>query len=106
MRDTFQRLQERQTYYAIRDVDVDRYNIDGQPTQVVLSARELETSQVPQGSWEARHLAYTSGYGLVLSPANGVTEAGAPDLLVRDIPVRTTPDLASRTSRTSTSARA
>ena len=93
VRDTFQRLQERQTYYAIRDVDVDRYSIGGQPTQVVLSARELETSQVPQGSWEARHLAYTSGYGLVLSPSNSVTASGVPDLLVRDIPLRTVPEL-------------
>jgi uncharacterized membrane protein (UPF0182 family) len=83
---TYQRLQEVRGFYRFNDVDVDRYIIDGQPTQVVLSARELKPEGLPTQSWENEVLAYTHGYGLVLSPANSVTRDGQPDFLVKDVP--------------------
>ncbi len=90
---TYQELQALKPFYAISDVDIDRYNINGQTTQVILSARELNTSGVPQASWEATHLAFTHGYGIVLSPSNGQTNQGQPDFLVQDIPVANTTNL-------------
>ncbi len=66
LRQTYQQLQSLASFYEINDVDVDRYVIDGKTTQVMVSARELNTSKVPQASWEARHMAYTHGYGLVV----------------------------------------
>ncbi len=90
---SYQRLQEVRPQYQILDVDVDRYEIDGQPTQVELSARELDTPGVPQDSWEARHLTYTHGYGAVAAPANSKTADGRPELIVSDIPVDGTPSI-------------
>ncbi|MBA3955453.1 MAG: UPF0182 family protein [Acidimicrobiia bacterium] len=90
---SYQRLQEVRPQYQILDVDVDRYEIDGELTQILLSARELDTPGVPQDSWEARHLTYTHGYGAVASPANSKTAGGRPELLVSDIPVDGIPSL-------------
>lgn len=81
---TYRQLQELRPFYQFDDVDVDRYTVEGDRTQVMLSARELDESGVPQG-WVNQHLVYTHGFGSVLSPANTVTTEGQPDFLVRDI---------------------
>ncbi|MEW6155311.1 MAG: UPF0182 family protein [Actinomycetota bacterium] len=91
LQQTYQRLQEVRTFYRFTDVDVDRYVIDGELTQIVLSARELSPGSLPSDTWENRHLAFTHGYGAVLSPANSVTADGQPDFLVRNIPPQGAP---------------
>lgn len=91
---TFPQLQRVRDYYRVNDVDVDRYEIDGVPTQVVLSVRDLNTSGVPQTSWAARHLTYTHGYGAIVAPANAAGPGGEPVFVGRDIPyVATSPEL-------------
>ncbi|MEZ5180191.1 MAG: UPF0182 family protein, partial [Acidimicrobiales bacterium] len=89
MNTAFQRQQQIRSFYVFNDVDVDRYEIDGKLTQVMVSARNLRTSGVPQSSWEATHLAYTHGYGVVVARANAKTSNGGPSLVSEDIPVRT-----------------
>ena len=76
---TYSQIQEIRLYYSFQDVDVDRYTIDGKYRQVLLSARELDQSQLQEQSqtWVNLHLTYTHGYGFVLSPVN---EAGADGL--------------------------
>ena len=74
-------------YYHFYDVDVDRYYIDGRYTQVFLSARELDYAKINQ-QWINQHLKYTHGYGVTLSPVNDVTAEGQPNLLIKDIPPR------------------
>jgi uncharacterized membrane protein (UPF0182 family) len=86
LKSTYQQLQNIVTYYDIGDVDVDRYNIDGELTQVMVSARELEEGGIPGEGWVTERLVYTHGFGSVLSPANDVTTQGQPDFLVKDIP--------------------
>ena len=86
LKSTYQQLQNIVTYYDIGDVDVDRYNIDGELTQVMVSARELQEAQIPAEGWVTERLVYTHGFGSVLSPANDVTVQGQPDFLVKDIP--------------------
>jgi hypothetical protein len=83
---TYQSLQKIRNFYAVNDVDIDRYEIDGQPTQVMVSARDLNTDGVPE-SWESRHLAFTHGYGVVVAPTNLKDEDGRPSFLVSDIPL-------------------
>ena len=85
---TYGQIQEIRTYYDFKDVDVDRYMIDGAPRQVMLSARELNYDNVPSQarSWVNEHLQYTHGYGLTMSPVNVVTTEGLPDLFVKDLP--------------------
>ena len=82
---TYRQLQELQPFYQFDDVDVDRYVLDGELTQVMLAARELDTAGIPGGGWVNEHLVYTHGFGTVLSPANTVTSQGQPDFLVKDI---------------------
>ncbi len=89
MKAAYDRQQVIKSFYAINDVDIDRYTIDGELTQVMIGARNLRTAGVPQSSWEATHLAYTHGYGVVAARANSKTANGGPDLLAEDIPVRT-----------------
>ena len=93
LQSTYDQLQALRAYYRINDVDVDRYTIDGETTQVMISARDLDTGEVPQRSWEAQHLAFTHGYGLVVSPANAKDTSGRPDLIVSDVPLRDTAGL-------------
>lgn len=83
---TYRELQEIRTFYGIEDVDVDRYMIDGELTQVMVSARELDENNIPGGGWVNEKLVFTHGFGSVLSPANDVTVAGQPDFLIKDIP--------------------
>jgi uncharacterized membrane protein (UPF0182 family) len=87
---SFGRQQQLKGFYEINDVDVDRYVIDGQVTPVMISARDLDTAGVQQSSWEATHLAFTHGYGVVAAKANDRTASGDPDLVVSGIPVTTT----------------
>ena len=61
-------------------LDVDRYERDGEPTQVVLAARELNLSQL--GSWERQHVAITHGYGLAMARANVTNVRGSPEFVV------------------------
>ena len=66
---TYKQLQNIKTYYDITDVDVDRYVIDGELTQVMVAARELDEANVPGGGWVNEKLVYTHGFG----PACGST---------------------------------
>lgn len=83
---TFPQLQRVRDYYRMNDVDVDRYEIDGRLTQVLLSVRDLRTAGVPRSSWAARHLTYTHGYGAVVAPANAKLPSGEPVFVAQDIP--------------------
>jgi uncharacterized protein len=87
---TYSQLQEIRLYYTFNDVDIDRYRLDGDYRQVTLAAREISYSELPSTAqtWVNRHLVYTHGYGVVLSPVNEVREEGLPVMWVRDIPPR------------------
>ncbi|MFL6207086.1 MAG: UPF0182 family protein, partial [Acidimicrobiales bacterium] len=83
---TFPQLQRIRDYYAINNVDVDRYHLNGDPTQVVLSVRDLNADGIPRKSWAAQHLTYTHGYGAIVAPANEAESSGEPDFVAEDIP--------------------
>jgi uncharacterized protein len=93
---TYRQLQEIRLYYRFSDVDVDRYRLNGDYRQVMLSARELAYGQVPQEAqtWVNQRLKFTHGFGLAMSPVNQVTPEGLPELWVRNIPPVTSVDLA------------
>lgn len=86
---TYGQLQEIRTYYKFIDVDNDRYVVDGEYRQLMLSPRELSYQHLQGGrNWINEHLTYTHGYGLVVSPVNRVTPEGLPEFFVKDIPPR------------------
>ena len=95
MRDTFQQTQGIKSFYDFRDIDVDRYEIDGRTTQVVLAARELKQTDLPNSSWESEHIAFTHGYGIAAAPANAIDANGRPDYALADIPVAARPGASS-----------
>jgi len=88
--ETYSQLQEIRAYYALDEVDVDRYTIDGKLTQVMVSARELDQTNLPAQGWVNQRLQYTHGYGVVFSPANNVASQGQPDFYVKGVPATTT----------------
>jgi uncharacterized protein len=92
----YKQFQEIRLYYEFSDVDIDRYTIDGDYRQVMVSPREMNLENLPEQSrtFVNRHFKYTHGYGLTLAPVNQFTSNGLPDLLVKDLPPKTqSPDL-------------
>jgi len=86
---SYKRLQESRSFFQFNDIDIDRYSIGGQITQMMLSVREVNNpGGLPQDrrSWVNQHLAYTHGYGAVSSPANAVTAQGEPSFTLKDLP--------------------
>jgi len=88
LKDTYNHIQSMRLYYDFHDVDTDRYIIDGEYRQVMLSARELSAEKLAgeAQTWVNRRLQFTHGYGAALSPVNEVSAEGLPILLVKDIP--------------------
>jgi uncharacterized membrane protein (UPF0182 family) len=84
--DTLKQIQEIRTYYDFATVDNDRYTINGELQQIMLSARELNSASLPERNWMNERLIYTHGYGLALGPVNRITSEGLPVLSVKDIP--------------------
>jgi uncharacterized protein len=91
--DTFSQIQEIRTYYDFVNVHNDRYWINGDYRQIMLSARELNSNSLPSRSWINERLTFTHGYGLTLGPVNEVTPEGLPVLFIRDLPPVSTVDL-------------
>jgi uncharacterized protein len=83
---TFGQIQSIRTYYDFVSVDDDRYWIQGQYRQVLLSPRELNTASLPTQNFINERLTFTHGMGLALSPVNQITEEGLPVLFVKDLP--------------------
>jgi uncharacterized membrane protein (UPF0182 family) len=83
--DVLQRLRQ---YYEFRDVDVDRYTLDGEERMVMVSARQVSQNgiQSQAGTWQNRHLFYTHGFGAVASQVNTSSPEGQPLFILRDIP--------------------
>src|SRR5205823_491372 len=66
----------------------DRYWLDGTYQAVMLSGRELKSSLLPPNAqtWVNRHLLFTHGNGVVMSPVTRKSPEGLPILYLRDIP--------------------
>ena len=86
---TFSQIQEIRTYYEFASVDNDRYLIDKEIRQIMLSARELASDSLPNQAWINERLTFTHGYGLAAGPVNQVTPEGLPVLFVKDLPPKT-----------------
>jgi uncharacterized protein len=84
---TLDQLQIVAPYYDFPSVDIDRYVINGKPTEVMLSAREMALDKSQSNpTWIAQHILYTHGYGLAMVPVNAVDSNGLPDLIIKDLP--------------------
>lgn len=88
LQQTYNQIQGIRLYYTFSDIDMDRYFINGEYTQVFIAARELEQKNLNDKAqtWLNKHLKYTHGYGIVMSPVNSVTTEGQPELIFKNIP--------------------
>ena len=91
--ETFAQIQEIRTYYDFVSVHNDRYIIDGRYRQIMLSARELNSSSLPNRNWINERLTFTHGYGVTLGPVNQVTPEGLPVLFIKDLPPQSSVNL-------------
>jgi uncharacterized membrane protein (UPF0182 family) len=92
---TYRQLQEIRLYYRFQDVDIDRYILDDDYRQVMLSAREMDYTEAPPEAqtWVNQRLKFTHGYGVVMSPVNRFTRDGLPELMIKNIPPESNVDL-------------
>lgn len=85
--DTFRQLQQVRPYYSFpAQLDVDRYNIDGQMRDTVIAVRELSPASVNNQSWYNRAIVYTHGFGVVAANGNQRNPDGEPTFMESDIP--------------------
>ena len=86
--DTVTQIQALRPYYVFADVDVDRYTVDGQYRQVLVTPRELDLRQLPaaRANWINPAFIYTHGYGMVMAPVSQITSDGLPVLLIENAP--------------------
>lgn len=90
---TYEELQALRPYYQFSQVDIDRYEIDGEIRQVMLAGRELNKDNLPAPSWVNRNLEFTHGYGIVMNPVDSVTSDGQPEFFIQDLPPQSVIDL-------------
>lgn len=97
VKQSFQQLQTIRPYYEFPEVDVDRYMVNGQMRQVLVSAREMNSSLLADQAqtWVNRHLVYTHGSGIVMSPSNEFDTRGLPKFIIGDVPPTVSSDVAS-----------
>lgn len=84
--DALKQIQEIRTYYDFVNVDNDRYVLNNEIKQIMISPREMNSASLPERNWINERLSYTHGYGTALGPVNRMTSEGLPVLLVKDIP--------------------
>ncbi len=85
--ETTQRRQAIQSYYQFTSLAVDRYDVNGKLTPVLIGARQINSSNLPAQSWVNQHLVYTHGYGAVIMPANQAdTSTGNPIFAMGNVP--------------------
>lgn len=87
----YRQFQEIRLYYSFDDVDVDRYTIEGDYRQVMVSPREMHLPSLPDraNTFVNLRFKYTHGYGLAMSPVRQFTDDGLPVMYIRGIPPKT-----------------
>lgn len=83
---TYSQLQQIRTYYRFNSIDNDRYTIDGEYRQMMLSARELSYNDLPSKSWINEKFVFTHGNGVVMGPVSRISKDGLPEFTIKDIP--------------------
>jgi uncharacterized protein len=86
--DAFSQLEQFKQYYQFpKNLDVDRYTIDGKSQDTVVSVRDLKLTGLNAGNtWVNSTIVYTHGYGVVAAYGNQRSAAGQPVFLESGIP--------------------
>ena len=70
------------SYQTFDNVTIDRYpNASGQETEVMIGAREISDSDIPNSNFVNNTFVYTHGYGITAVSVNQIGAEGEPDIL-------------------------
>ncbi|WP_072340617.1 UPF0182 family membrane protein [Actinomyces urinae] len=86
---TVRQLKQSRSYYTFEDqLNVDRYEIDGQKRDTVIAVREIDLEGLDNNeqNWVNRHTIFTHGYGVVAAYGNRVDSKGEPQWWEDGIP--------------------
>ena len=88
MLQTYNQKQGIRLYYKFNDIDIDRYTVNGEYRQVMISAREFSTPDLDDKAktFVNQYFKYTHGFGVAASFANAVTSEGLPSFAIKDVP--------------------
>jgi uncharacterized protein len=77
---SYNQIQFFRLYYDFLAVHTDRYQVGDELRQVMLATRELSAEKLPAEAqrWVNRHLQFTHGYGVAMSPVTEVQAGGRP----------------------------
>ncbi|WP_029088879.1 UPF0182 family protein [Brevibacterium album] len=85
--DTFRQLQQSRSYYAFPEqLDVDRYEIDGEVEDTVIALRELNPDALADSTWVNQATVYTHGIGAVAAYGSRQGGDGEPVFFEDNIP--------------------
>lgn len=60
----------------VGDVDLDRYELDGERRPFYIATRNAAVGELPERGWVQRHLVYTHGNGMIATLADETSPAG------------------------------
>ncbi len=88
LRQTYNEDQQVRTYYEFPEIRTDRYDVptENRTRQVMVSPREIAEHDLPTDTWVNRHLVYTHGMGLAMSPVSETDGQGLPRFYMENIP--------------------
>ncbi len=87
---SYNQIQFFRLYYDFLAMHTDRYTVDNELRQVMLATRELSAEKLPAEAqrWVNRHLQFTHGYGVAMTPVTEVDAGGRPGFFISDVPPR------------------
>jgi uncharacterized protein len=88
---TYTKLQATRSYYSFNTLAIDRYDVGGTSTPMVVGVRQVNDQDLPSQGWVNTHLQYTHGYGMILAPANNAN-SHQPVFSIGQVPSQSTPD--------------
>lgn len=69
-------LQSNANFYTFANGNIVNYTINGEEMPVFISAREIDSDNLPNASYINKTFRYTHGYGIVINPINQLTGEG------------------------------
>jgi len=64
----------------VREVDLDRYTINGKSQALIVALRQPDRRGLPETGWVKERLVYTHGDGVIVAPATRSDDNGRPDV--------------------------
>jgi uncharacterized protein len=85
---SYNQIQFFRLYYDFMAVHTDRYRVDDELRQVMIATRELSADKLPTEAqrWVNRHLQFTHGYGVAMTPVTEVDRGGRPGFFIKNVP--------------------